>query len=394
MTLPLPALPQFKGNEEDFPAWLAQFSTALHYAKVDKSEEKRDLLLMCISQWVVCTLILVCNQKNVAMEVDFDELMLQMTLHYRTKPIQLAKYHKLFGLWQQPSQSARDFASQSRHVAGYCQFPIDLKRVQAIIFSMGFRDDNIRSQLIQRDYKSMEPALVLARQLESLVIETKRTSRNRPANLTELADVKRVGGTKATTTSPQCYRCGRTNHMAANCRFKEEACRNCDKKGHIAAICRSTPKQQQKQPPTQQRQQSSGKKRNNQQPHKSHQVSIDFVKIGKTAAQTTTGQVADSKTYQASIKVNGRDMLLEFDTSVAATVISEADWDLMGKPPLSTTRLPLKDFSGNRLKLKGQATVDVEYKGKRAKLPISLARSVAASSGGNGSANLTCATAR
>uniref|UniRef100_A0A914WMF4 Uncharacterized protein n=1 Tax=Plectus sambesii TaxID=2011161 RepID=A0A914WMF4_9BILA len=97
---------------------------------------------------------------------------------------------------------------------------------------------------------------------------------------------------------------------------------------------------------------------------------MDCVKIGKTAAQTTMGQVADSKTYQASIKVNGYNMLLKFDTSAAATVISEADWDLMGKPPLLTTRLPQKDFSGNRLKLKGQATVNVEYKGKRAKLPM------------------------
>uniref|UniRef100_A0A914VHZ1 Uncharacterized protein n=1 Tax=Plectus sambesii TaxID=2011161 RepID=A0A914VHZ1_9BILA len=78
-------------------------STALHFAKVDKSEEKRSLLLICISQWVVCTLILVCNQKKVAMEVDFDKLMLQMTLNYRTTPIQLAEYNRLFSLCQEPA---------------------------------------------------------------------------------------------------------------------------------------------------------------------------------------------------------------------------------------------------------------------------------------------------
>uniref|UniRef100_A0A914WTU2 CCHC-type domain-containing protein n=1 Tax=Plectus sambesii TaxID=2011161 RepID=A0A914WTU2_9BILA len=116
---------------------------------------------------------------------------------------------------------------------------------------------------------------------------------------------------------------------AATLGFKEEACRNCNKKGHIAAICQSTPSQQ--------RQQSSGKKRDNRQPHKSHQVSIDFIKIGKTAAQMTMGQVANLKTYQASIKVNRHNMLLEFNTGAAATVISEADWNLMGKPPLLTT---------------------------------------------------------
>uniref|UniRef100_A0A914WNL5 CCHC-type domain-containing protein n=1 Tax=Plectus sambesii TaxID=2011161 RepID=A0A914WNL5_9BILA len=240
MTLPLPGLPRFKGNEEDFPAWLAQFSSALYLSKVDKSEEKRALLMMCISQPVVGILISRCNQKNVAVDVDFNKLMLKMTLHYRTKPIQLAKYHRLFGLRQQPGQSTCDFASQIEHVAGFCKFPIDLARVQAIVFSMGFRDDNIRSQLIQRDHKSMEPAVALARQLESIVIETKRSSGNHPMNLTKLADIKQIDGNKATTTSPQWYRCGRTNHTAANCRFKEEFCRNCDKKGHIAAVCQST----------------------------------------------------------------------------------------------------------------------------------------------------------
>uniref|UniRef100_A0A914X158 Uncharacterized protein n=1 Tax=Plectus sambesii TaxID=2011161 RepID=A0A914X158_9BILA len=83
MTLPLPALLQFNGKEEDFPAWLAQFSSALHYTKVKKSEDKHSLLLMCISQWVVCTLI-------------------SMTLHYHTTPIKLAEYHRLFSLRQQP----------------------------------------------------------------------------------------------------------------------------------------------------------------------------------------------------------------------------------------------------------------------------------------------------
>uniref|UniRef100_A0A914XFH5 CCHC-type domain-containing protein n=1 Tax=Plectus sambesii TaxID=2011161 RepID=A0A914XFH5_9BILA len=366
MTLPLPALPQFDGDEEAFPSWLAQFSAVLQYTKTEKSEEKCSLLLMCISQRVVRTLILGCNQKNVATEVDFDELMLQLTLNYRTTPIQLTEYNRLFSLRQQPGQSAREFASQIGHVAGYCQFPIDLKRVQAIVFSVGFRDDNIRSQLIQRDHKSMEPALQLARQLESIKVETTRSG-NYPANSTKLEGIKRIDGNGATTTSPQCYRCERTNHTAANCRFKEEYCRNCDKKGHIAAVCRSMPNQQ---PSQQERRQPLGEKRDYQQQHRSHQISMDCVKIGKTAAKTTTGQVADSKTYQALIKVNGYVMLLEFDTSAAATVISEADWDLMGKPPLSTTRLPLKDFSGNRLKLKGQATVDVEYKGKRAKLPM------------------------
>ena len=34
-----------------------------------------------------------------------------------------------------------------------------------------------------------------------------------------------------------CYRCGRSNHNAANCKFKEAQSHNCGKTGHIAPAC-------------------------------------------------------------------------------------------------------------------------------------------------------------
>ena len=37
-----------------------------------------------------------------------------------------------------------------------------------------------------------------------------------------------------------CYRCGKTNHNASQCRFKEAECHNCGKRGHIKAVCRSS----------------------------------------------------------------------------------------------------------------------------------------------------------
>uniref|UniRef100_A0A914VQW4 RNA-directed DNA polymerase n=1 Tax=Plectus sambesii TaxID=2011161 RepID=A0A914VQW4_9BILA len=68
--------------------------------------------------------------------------------------------------------------------------------------------------------------------------------------------------------------------------------------------------------------------------------------------------------------VNGHKMLLEYDMGATATILSRKDWRALGAPPLKSTKLPLKNFSGNRPKLKGKATVDVEYESQWMQLPI------------------------
>ena len=63
-----------------------------------------------------------------------------------------------------------------------------------------------------------------------------------------------------------CYRCGRSNHGPADCRFREADCRNCGKKGHIAPVCRS---KRRTTSPTQPKPQRS---RNRKQFRSTHQV--------------------------------------------------------------------------------------------------------------------------
>lgn len=35
----------------------------------------------------------------------------------------------------------------------------------------------------------------------------------------------------------ECYVCGRSGHIRANCRFRNSICNSCGKKGHLAAVC-------------------------------------------------------------------------------------------------------------------------------------------------------------
>ena len=46
------------------------------------------------------------------------------------------------------------------------------------------------------------------------------------------------GGPSKSEDKRICYRCRRTGHPPANCKFKEAVCHACKKKGHIASACR------------------------------------------------------------------------------------------------------------------------------------------------------------
>ena len=49
---------------------------------------------------------------------------------------------------------------------------------------------------------------------------------------------KKQGGT---VLDKLCHRCGKKNHLPADCRYKDAVCNYRHKKGHLAEVCRKLP---------------------------------------------------------------------------------------------------------------------------------------------------------
>ena len=45
----------------------------------------------------------------------------------------------------------------------------------------------------------------------------------------------------STMSAKPCHRCGKKNHLPADCRYKNAVCNYCHKKGHLAKVCRKLP---------------------------------------------------------------------------------------------------------------------------------------------------------
>ena len=57
--------------------------------------------------------------------------------------------------------------------------------------------------------------------------------------------------------------------------------------------------------------------------------------------------------------LNGKEVPMEVDTGATKSVMSENTWQSLGKLKLSSCDLILKSYSGETLKIKGIATVEV-----------------------------------
>ena len=127
----------------------------------------------------------------------------------------------------------------------------------------------------------------------------------------------------------KCYRCGRrTGHSSSICHFREQKCRKCGKIGHIAKVCNSPEAPSDKQQTTQRKyssrpqQQSQRNSTCQQTKYEEGETTIDSVEWGILTVHSKL------KTTQPSIKVelkiNNAEVIMELDTGVSFTIMSES----------------------------------------------------------------------
>jgi hypothetical protein len=86
----------------------------------------------------------------------------------------------------------------------------------------------IRRHMLAQTSLTYSKSLEIARGRESAEKETKAFKTTEPA-------IKKVGtNPQRSSTTQNSYRCGRSNHHADTCKFKDAQCHACGKTGHIA----------------------------------------------------------------------------------------------------------------------------------------------------------------
>ena len=156
----------------------------------------------------------------------------------------------------------------------------------------------------------------------------------------------------------ECFWCGGA-HYANDCKFKDAVCHACDEKGHLAKTCRSSKGQ--------------GKTQNSQAATHHLDREAEEAECSYNMFGVETDE-EPPEPYYATVTVEGQDIKFEIDSGATASVISEETYRRTNLPPLRSSKLRLRTYTGQPIPHLGVLFVDISAKGQKATARLVLAK--------------------
>ena len=235
-------------------------------------------------------------------------------------------------------------------------------------FVCGLRHEAIQRRLLSESTLTYAKALEIARGMESADKDTKTFKTTDPI-------IKKLGTrSQKSTNTRNCYRCGRSNHTHANCKFKNAKCHECGKTGHIAPACQSTrPPQPPRQGDTQRRKHKTHHVHDEAQSSDDAQPSDGADSHGSSDGDFKLHRVAkkSSDPIMVALWLNGQKLDMEVDTGASFSVISEATRQRMfSNETLHPSDLVLKTYTDESMEVRGTLNMRVKYRDQKEKLVL------------------------
>ena len=279
--------------------------------------------------------------------------------HYDPKPIIIAERYYFHLRNQAHTETIADYVAELRRLATSCEFGEFLDEALRDRFVCGLKSEAARRRLLTESKLTFPRAVELAQCMEQAEKNSKVLSTAEPFPVQAISGPRKqkhaavTHGQRQSTKS--CYRCGRTNHDATQCRFINATCNFCEKKGHIAPACRS--KKSGKTPV----QRSKNTKHVSHAPEADSEEEFYINRVGPTTAEPIV----------VELKIEGRKLEMEVDTGAAYSIISERTRQtVFADMKLRKSKILLKTYTDERIKVLGQLHVHVNYGDQKAPLVL------------------------
>lgn len=223
----------------------------------------------------------------------------------------------------------------------------------------GLREESTQRALLTENELTLARALEIAQSREAVLMNAQRL---KEPSLT----VKKVTTRTDTTMSSKCIRCGSSKHLADRCPFRQATCFKCNKPGHIARLCRSGGK-------------PVGLSKSTSQPYQGRNtLSVDDCTEEESAIDNVSVFAVGTPQVRpivVKIVVNGTTIEMEVDTGAAVSLVSERTWkQIRGQVKLRKADVVLRAYNHMRLKVLGEAELQVQYGGRRYELLLRVVK--------------------
>ena len=175
-------------------------------------------------------------------DVSFTNLVSAMTSHFSPPPSEIVQRFRFNSRVRKPGETVAAYIAELRALSEHCNYGNTLESTLRDRLVCGANDPQIQKRLLAEDRLTFKKALEISLALEAAIKDTKQLqaaiSTTTPGYPAVLMHKVREG--EKSLQSIKCYRCGKANHKAPECRYKDSVCSKCKKREHLAKVCRNT----------------------------------------------------------------------------------------------------------------------------------------------------------
>ena len=275
-----------------------------------------------------------------------------------------------------PSESVSKYVAELRRLSQDCQYGDSINDMLRDRLVCGINDLSIQRKLLSEGSAlTLDNALRIALSIEAAAQQSAamqlQISNDKRADGTT---VHRVFTTPGSKRQESCFRCG-NKHNPSSCPFKEKNCFSCRNKGHTARMCSRKPRSYSTSGGSHEQHQVEAEQDINEEssvhapsyPEKPEEENAaEMYNIYRCAVQR-------EKPILVKVDINRIPTEMEVDTGASVTVIGESMFQRMfenHRPKLENTNIKLRTYTGEFIKAKGVAEVQVRYEDQSASLPL------------------------
>ena len=388
MATPLGNLTEYDPGREDWTAYterLQQFFIA--YDIENENKQRAVLLSVCGSSTYQLIKNLISPEKPT--DKTYAEIVQIMKDHVEPKPSIIVQRYTFHTRYRKEHESIATYVAELKKLSGHCGFGDTLNDMMRDRVVCGINDVRMQRRLLSEPELTYKKAFDLAQAMESaekytqslrlpkqeivheIHNQTLPEARERGIEGSTENSVHIMGKANVQSSSFQksfdseCYRCG-GRHRASTCRFKEWNCFECGKQGHLAKVCRKRAKRQE-------RPLSDSRK-----PKDTNRLFAEPFDENPDP-EYALFNISDSLAEPIIVKpnINGVKHSFEVDTGATRSIISHETyvklWSTLEVPPLSLTRVKLRTYTGETVKVMGEIQVEVVLNNQREQLSLLVA---------------------
>ena len=237
----LGSLPAFDEDTEFIKAYVER-AKIFFMANSVPEEKQAVVFLSCIGGKTYALLRSLLAPMSL-IEATFEALVTALEEHFEPKPNVISQRFHFHQRNQLPTESVAQFIAALRKLAAHCEFGETLNDALHDRLVGELRSVSIQKKLLSTKSLTFAEACDMVKTTEaaennSKLIQGTDFPSKSVNNLYTKNETTHTSSSKGGKRQP-CYRCGRTNHLPASCRFIDSTCHACGKKGHIAPACRS-----------------------------------------------------------------------------------------------------------------------------------------------------------